>query len=289
MNYTQKSALYGLYLTGFLLLIPLVDLVDTKIPFYVLQIIGLIGTVFLILPIYRLNKSKDKTFDELDKKICIRAGIIAVALLCAAAIAAYTLILFAFESFSLNKDHLAVIIYFGSIIFISAMSMTILFQYHCLNKIGKGGNMNRMQKISWFMVICIGTALILSAIAITALYFKFGFPVAWAGWGFMGITGFAGLAPTIFKKDPGPVQCDERDRLINIKAAQAGFAISYGVFGLLCMGIWAYRYSQSTETISIHLLPMLFMAAGITAYLTHAITILVLYGKDNKATEGGPA
>ncbi|RKY03700.1 MAG: hypothetical protein DRP56_10880 [Planctomycetota bacterium] len=149
--------------------------------------------------------------------------------------------------------------------------------------------MNRMQKISWVMVICISTALILSTIAITILYYKIGFPRAWAGWGFMGITGFAGLGPLIFKKDPGPVQCDERDQLINMKAARAGFAISYGVFGLLCMGIWICCQYRNAETISIHLLPMLFMAAGITAYLTHAITILFLYGKDNKLSEGGAA
>ena len=149
--------------------------------------------------------------------------------------------------------------------------------------------MNRMQKISWMMVICIGTALILSAIAITILYLMVGFPRAWAGWGFMGITGFGGLSPLIFKKDPGPIQCDERDQLINTKAAVASFGLSYGVFGLLCMGIWVYRYSQSIETISIHLLPLLFGAAGITVYLTHAITILILYGKDNKNTEGGAA
>jgi hypothetical protein len=146
-----------------------------------------------------------------------------------------------------------------------------------------------MQKMSLMMVICIGTALILSAMAITILYFIFGFPVAWAGWGFMGITGFGGLAPIVFKKDPGPVQCDERDQLINMKAAVASFGLSYGVFGLLCMGIWVYRYSQSIEIISIHLLPLLFGAAGITAYLTHAITILILYGKDNKQIEGGAA
>ena len=105
----------------------------------------------------------------------------------------------------------------------------------------------------------------------------------------MGITGLSGLAPLIFQKDPGPVQADERDQLINTKAAVASFGLSYGVFGLLCMGIWIYRYSQSIETISIHLLPLLFGAAGITAYLTHAITILVLYGKDNKLSEGDPA
>ncbi|MHC4374015.1 MAG: hypothetical protein ACYSOQ_04250 [Planctomycetota bacterium] len=149
--------------------------------------------------------------------------------------------------------------------------------------------MNRIQKISWMMVLCISVSLILSAIAITVLYLMFGFPAAWAGFGFMGLTGVSGLAPTIFKKDPGPIQCDERDRLINMKAARIGFGFSYGIFGLLCMGIWVYRYSQSIETISIHLLPMLFMAAGITVYLTHAITILMLYGKDNKPIEGGVA
>ncbi|MHC4237423.1 MAG: hypothetical protein ACYSSM_04110, partial [Planctomycetota bacterium] len=69
----------------------------------------------------------------------IRAGIIAVTFLCAAAIVVYTLILFAFESFSLNKDHLAVIIFFGSIIFISAMSAAVLIQYHRLNKLERVG------------------------------------------------------------------------------------------------------------------------------------------------------
>ncbi len=139
MNYTQKSALYGLYLAGFLLLIPLVDLVDTLIPVYVWQPIGLIGTVLLILPIYRISKSKDKTFDELDKKICIRAGILAIVLLCAVAVGAYVIILFAFESFSLNRDHLAVVIFSGAIIFISSLSLAVLLQYHCINKLERTG------------------------------------------------------------------------------------------------------------------------------------------------------
>lgn len=146
--------------------------------------------------------------------------------------------------------------------------------------------MNRIQKMSWLMVICIGTALILSGIATVALYFKLGFPKAWAGFAFMGICGFGGLGPIIFKKDPGPVQADERDTLIARKAAIASFALSYLVFGALCMGIWGYRQHQQVETISIHVLPNLFMAAGITAFLSHAIVILVLYGKDNKQMEG---
>lgn len=135
MNYTQKNALLGLYLAGFLLLIPLVDLIDTKIPFYVWQPIGIIGSILFILPFYRLNKSKDKTFDELDKKICIRAGVFAILLLCASGIIAYTTILFAFESFSLSRDNLGGLIYFGVIVFILSLSLAVLFQYRRLNKL----------------------------------------------------------------------------------------------------------------------------------------------------------
>ncbi|MBW1895167.1 MAG: hypothetical protein JRI91_15970 [Deltaproteobacteria bacterium] len=147
--------------------------------------------------------------------------------------------------------------------------------------------MNRMQKIAWLMVVCIGTASILSAIAVTILYILIGFPSAWAGLCFMGISGFGGLGQLIFKKDPGPIQCDERDGLINMKAAIAGFGISYGVFGILCMGIWGYYYYQAMETISIHVLPWFFGTAGFSMFFTHAVTILILYSKDNKQIEGG--
>lgn len=149
--------------------------------------------------------------------------------------------------------------------------------------------MNRMQKISWLMVICIGIASIVSIGAVVVLYFKVGFPRAWVGLSFMSLGGLGGLGPLLFRKDLGPVQADERDNLINLKAAQAGFALSYLVFGLLCMGIWGYYHHRGIETITIHVLPWLFMAAGFTTFFTHALMILLLYGKDNKAMEGGTA
>ena len=74
--------------------------------------------------------------------------------------------------------------------------------------------MNRLQKISWLMVVCIGIAVIVTAMAVTVLYFRIAFPEAWAGLSFMALGGFGGLGPLIFKKDPGPVQFDERDYLI---------------------------------------------------------------------------
>jgi hypothetical protein len=144
-----------------------------------------------------------------------------------------------------------------------------------------------MQKISWMMVICTGIGFILSVIAVVILYFKTGFPRAWAGLAFMGLSGFAGLAPAIFKKDPGAVQTDERDRLIQLQSTRAGFASSYGVFGCLAMGIWWYYGPDNL--INVNTLPQIWMAAFITAFFVQALTTLILYGKDNKQTEGGVA
>jgi hypothetical protein len=149
--------------------------------------------------------------------------------------------------------------------------------------------MNRIQKISWLMVISMGTGLILSTVTITIGYFMAGFPKAWSGLAFMSIGGIGGLGPIIFRKGPGPVQADERDKSINLKAARASFALSYLVFGILCMGIWQYCKSHSTPTISIEVLPTIWGFAAVTAFFAHALMILILYGKDNKAAEGGDA
>ncbi len=144
-----------------------------------------------------------------------------------------------------------------------------------------------MQKISWLTVICLGASLILSAIVVTVLYFNIGFPRAWAGLGCLGLGGIAGLGPAIFRKDKAQIQFDERDRYINQKAAFNGFAMSYMFFGIICMGIWEYLRLHGNATISINILPLLFAAGGFTSFFVHAMTILILYRRDNCLEENG--
>ncbi|MHC4266756.1 MAG: hypothetical protein ACYSUK_12625, partial [Planctomycetota bacterium] len=95
--------------------------------------------------------------------------------------------------------------------------------------------MKRIQKIAWFFVVTITVSIVLTLIAISILYTKYGFPKAIAGFSTMGLVGVAGFSPLIFKKDKGKVIFDERDRIIKRRAALAGFGMSYLVVGLACM------------------------------------------------------
>ena len=143
--------------------------------------------------------------------------------------------------------------------------------------------MNRIQKISWLMVVVIGISVICSAAAVMILYFQIGFPRAWAGLSLLAIAGIGGFGPMIFRKNPGPVQEDERDRLILLKAARGSFALSYMVFGILSMGIWSWFTYKSTSLITINVLPLVWAMAALTAFFSHALIILLLYGKgDNE-------
>ncbi len=62
--------------------------------------------------------------------------------------------------------------------------------------------MNRAQKIAWFNLIVLLTALGLSTIAIGVFYFIVGLPMrrALGGLGFIGIVGLTGLSPILFRK-----------------------------------------------------------------------------------------
>lgn len=143
--------------------------------------------------------------------------------------------------------------------------------------------MNRIQKTSWLIVITIGTAVLLAAVATGILYYLRGFPAAKAGFGFLGLAGICGLGPFLFRKDPGAATCDERDRAINSTAARAGFAASYLVFGGLCMGLWWYFRSEGK--IDVDVLPWIWMVAFLTCFFVHSLMILILYGRD-KTFEG---
>jgi len=75
MNKTQKGAWYGLFLAGVLLLVPVVDMVETTINPIVLRIVCYSLAILMVVPCYFIHKKKPDTSepDERDKFIIKRA------------------------------------------------------------------------------------------------------------------------------------------------------------------------------------------------------------------------
>lgn len=140
--------------------------------------------------------------------------------------------------------------------------------------------MNRAQKIAWLFVVTTALAVILSIATIAVLYVKVGLPKALAGIGFIGVAGFGGLGSLVFKKDKGSVTCDERDKLINHRAALTGFTAAYLFVGLECM--IPFFVLGPKANISVVWLPQIFIGAVISSFFAHSVAILVQYGWRNK-------
>ena len=143
--------------------------------------------------------------------------------------------------------------------------------------------MNREQKVALSLVVTILAAVVASTVAILILYRRVGMPEALKGWAFMGLSGLGGLSIFIFKKEKGKVTFDERDKLIQKRAALAGFALAYLFVGLACM--IPFGVLGPKASISVRWLPRIFIGACITHFFFYSITMLCEYGLGRKNHE----
>lgn len=140
MNRTQKGAIYGLILTACMLFIPLFDFLESRVhlSFAVKHLLLLFWIILLVGPVWLIERRKSAApFDERDKQICIRAAIAAFTILFLGCLAAYTVILFRFESFTLETRHLPILIYGTLSAFIFLLSVGVLVQYILHNHQGE--------------------------------------------------------------------------------------------------------------------------------------------------------
>jgi hypothetical protein len=138
--------------------------------------------------------------------------------------------------------------------------------------------MNRMQKIAWFNLIVVSLALGLSVVAFSIGYLFLGAPAhrAAAGFGFMGIMGFSGLTPLLFKKNQGKVQFDERDTAIQRKAVGFAYAIFWVLFVAAAMIPWFIIGPNGT--ITTNYLPWMVFGGMCVVMLLQSIVTLNEYG-----------
>lgn len=136
--------------------------------------------------------------------------------------------------------------------------------------------MNAQQKQAWLTV----TLAAASLVAYAALWPAQGPYTALSAFALFGLSG---LGPLFCAKEP----MDERDQTIARRAALAAGMVSYGVFILGCMGIWAIVYElHGADRVSIHVLPLITGAGGMAFFLGHAVAILISYRGRLEADHG---
>ena len=62
--------------------------------------------------------------------------------------------------------------------------------------------------------------------------------------------------------------------------------LAYTFFVLVCLGLWCYYRYVAIETVSIDILTVMIWPPAIFLFLSYAVTILVLYGKNKHTAEG---
>jgi hypothetical protein len=142
--------------------------------------------------------------------------------------------------------------------------------------------MSKAQKIAWFNLVVVLLALGLSVVAFGILYFVLGLPAsrAVAGFAFIGIMGFAGLTPILFRKDRNSVQCDERDLMIHRKATIVAYASFWVLFVAAAMVPWFIIGPDGV--ITVNYLPWMVFGGMCTVMLLQSIVTLKEYGWRDK-------
>jgi hypothetical protein len=117
------------------------------------------------------------------------------------------------------------------------------------------------------------------------IYFAIGLPMhrALGGFGFIGICGFMGLSPFLYKKDSGKVSFDERDHLIQRKAILGAYSIFWFLFVMAAMVPFFILGPEGT--ISVKYLPAMVFGGMITVTLVQSLVTLNAYGWNNKGEE----
>jgi len=129
--------------------------------------------------------------------------------------------------------------------------------------------MNAEQKRAWFVLVVFGLACVTFVVWALTL----GLRGAWAAFGIFVLAGFAFL---IRRRE----KADERDAVINRRAALAAGLASYLTFVISCLGTWLVAFAwRGQGQVSVQMFAAVTIAGGIVFYLVHSVTILVLYGR----------
>lgn len=131
--------------------------------------------------------------------------------------------------------------------------------------------MSAMQKFAWFNLAVIA----LTLVAVLTLLPFLGHRTL----GNFGFLGFLGLGPLFFRKKPGRVLMDERDRLIQLRS----FMLAYGlfwVFFVLAATFLSAAFYGPEGAVPVKVVQFSVVCCFILMYAAASVAILVQYGRE---------
>jgi hypothetical protein len=140
-----------------------------------------------------------------------------------------------------------------------------------------------LQKLAWFNLAVFAAVVVLysAAVPLLAWYFHKSLAVAAVpALGLFGICGLWGFGSYFLydRRCRSRVKLDEREALIQQRAAMIGMALFWEVFVFSCMGVWAVlSYVRHQTTLPVGFLPGLVFAGMIIFTVTQSIAILVQF------------
>lgn len=136
--------------------------------------------------------------------------------------------------------------------------------------------MSTMQKAAWFNLAVIG----LTFATIGALLPFIGTRAM----GGLGCLGFLGLQPLLFRKRPGQVLADERDRLIQSRSWIIAYALFWVVFVVAAVWVSSLVYGEN-GAVPVHIVQMSVAWAFMFVYAVASIAVLIQYGSTRADAE----
>lgn len=138
--------------------------------------------------------------------------------------------------------------------------------------------MNRYQKIAWFNLVIIASAVTLACLAVTIEFQTVGY--SQYGPFFLGIMVLMKFTPWMFKKpdSPGGVVEDERDNLILTRAVSFASVTFWWVFIISCFLLWLLIGPDRTMPTIV--LPLMALGGATFIKTVCSIAILVQYHRE---------
>ncbi len=138
--------------------------------------------------------------------------------------------------------------------------------------------MNRYQRIAWFNLIVIVTAVVATSIAVVVEFHLRGYSTI--GFWAIGILALLQLTPHLFKKSasPGAVVSDERDELILKNAVARAWMAFWWAFVAVCFVL--FLLSGPRNSVPTITLPLLAIAAGLFLKVACSVAILIQYSRE---------